>query len=237
MPLLRLDGVPPPHPYIRGRMPLLRLNEVSRRILTFAAGCRSYGSIGFPPHPYIRGRMPLLRLDEVCRPILTFAARCPSYGSMVALPFLPISPAPLLLHRRRRRIPARAEWIASDSRQAGMTAKLKIVHSSFITHHSSLLSPLSGRTCFFVGHSPDEAEGPCREQATAGLPIGRVASATAPDARRRDDVDAVPSSRSENTAGGVVPRQPFGRKGLRVSYFVPVRRKGLHPVFLTAPRI
>ena len=123
-----------------------------------------------------------------------------------------------------------------------------------------------------VGHSPDEAEGPCRqyrdeqseearcvpprrckmlgsrggrddvvlryvEQATGGLPIGRVASATAPDARRRDDVDAVPSSRSENTAGGVVPRQPFGRKGLRVTYFVPVRRKGLHPVFLTAPRI
>ena len=75
------------------------------------------------------------------------------------------------------------------------------------------------------------------EQVTGGLPIGRVASATAPDARRRDDVDAVPSSRSENTAGGVVPRQPFGRKGLRVTYFVPVRRKGLHPVFLTAPRI
>ena len=39
--------------------------------------------------------MPLLRLDEVSRHILTFAAGCRSYGSMVALLFLPISPAPL----------------------------------------------------------------------------------------------------------------------------------------------
>ena len=36
----------PPHPYIRGRMPLLRLDGwFPLHILTFAAGCRSYGSM------------------------------------------------------------------------------------------------------------------------------------------------------------------------------------------------
>ena len=46
--------------------------------------------------PRFGARMPLLRLDEVFRHILIFAAGCRSYGLMVALPFLPISPAPLL---------------------------------------------------------------------------------------------------------------------------------------------
>ena len=43
--------------------------------------------------------------------------------------------------------------------------------------------------------------------------------------------------RSDNTAGGAVPRQPFGRKGLGATCFVPAPRKGAHPVVVAAPRI
>jgi hypothetical protein len=45
------------------------------------------------------------------------------------------------------------------------------------------------------------------------------------------------SSRSDNTAGGAVPRQPRGRKGLGAICFVPAPRKGAHPVVVAAPRI
>ena len=43
--------------------------------------------------------------------------------------------------------------------------------------------------------------------------------------------------RSDNTAGGAVPRQPRGRKGLGATCFVPAPRKGAHPVVVAAPRI
>jgi len=45
------------------------------------------------------------------------------------------------------------------------------------------------------------------------------------------------SSRSDNIAGGAVPRQPRGRKGLGATCFVPAPRKGAHPVVVAAPRI
>ena len=43
------------------------------------------------------------------------------------------------------------------------------------------------------------------------------------------------SSRSGNTAGGAVPRQPFGRKGLGAICVVADPRKGIHPVVVSAP--
>ena len=69
-------------------------------------------------------------------------------------------------------------------------------------------------------------------------PVGRVASATAPDARRRDAVD-VPAHRLGATTqqAGPCRGNPSGRKGLGAICFVAARPRWHRIALLAAPRI
>jgi len=67
-------------------------------------------------------------------------------------------------------------------------------------------------------------------------PGSSVASAMAPDSRRRDDGDVAPSPRIGNDEDGAMPPQPFGPMGIAADLFVARRRRCSSIDFLLAPR-
>ena len=64
---------------------------------------------------------------------------------------------------------------------------------------------------------------PC--EARPEPPASSVASAMAPDSRRRDDGDVSLSPRSGNDEAGAMPPQPFGPMGIAADLFVARRRR------------